>query len=93
MAKIVVNTRQLDEYGNKLYSQSETFGKITSKMDEIITSLSNGWNGTDAKTFISNATEYLNNLKTIEVALANYGQLVKDCSQKYQDRINRFYED
>ena len=93
MTKIVVDTEKLNEYGNKIQNQVATFDSITSKMDEVLLSLSEGWDGVDKDSFLANASEYLNNVKTIETALSECGTLVNDCAKKYQERINRFYED
>ena len=91
MTNIVVNTLELNKYGEKIEKQVESFDSITTKMDEVLTTLNQGWNGKDKQSFINNAVEYLNNLKMIETALADYGKVIKDCSNKYQDRINDFY--
>ncbi|MBR1386334.1 MAG: WXG100 family type VII secretion target [Bacilli bacterium] len=91
MTNIVVNTLELNKYGEKIQKQVESFDSITTKMDEILTTLNEGWNGKDKQSFINNAVEYLNNLKMIERALSEYGKVITECSNKYQDRINDFY--
>ena len=91
MTNIVVNTLELNKYGEKIQKQVESFDSITTKMDEILTTLNEGWNGKDKQSFINNAVEYLNNLKMIERAFSEYGKVITECSNKYQDRINDFY--
>ena len=91
MSNIVVDTEQLTSYGADLEEKAAEFSALLSSMEEIVTSVSGAWNGTDAQTFITNATAYLNNLKIIESTFLTYGNAVKNQSVKYNNRCADFY--
>ncbi|MBR4260595.1 MAG: WXG100 family type VII secretion target [Clostridia bacterium] len=90
--KLYVSTEKLTGYGNTLNNQSTEFKAIRNRMENIVANLKSSWGGKDARTFYSNATEYLDNLAVIENALDYYGYKVKRKSNKYDKRCSSFYD-
>ena len=91
MSKLNVDTESLKSYGTSLDTKAQEFSEITKKMQEIVESLRISWGGSDANSFIANATEYINNLKVIENSLISYGSTVKRRSSGYDKRVADFY--
>lgn len=91
MTNIMVKTAELTKYGTDLEEKANEFSSLLKSMDEIVTSISGAWNGTDANNFISNASAYINNLKVVETTLLTFGNSVKNHSVKYNNRCADFY--
>lgn len=91
MAEIVVTPKTLEDYGKDLETKATEFSNLLGSMEEAVTSISSSWEGEDSETFITKATAYVHNLKAIENALLEYGNIVKNCSVAYSNMIVDFY--
>lgn len=91
MSKIVVKTEDLKKYGEDLEAKASELTDLIASMNEVITSIQGGWDGYDAQNFISNASSYTTNLKAIEQALLQFGNVVKNNSVNYDNRCATFY--
>ena len=91
MAKIVVTPKSLENYGADLEAKAAEFSAILSSMDEIFASISSSWEGTDSDTFVTKGSAYINNLKAVQSALLEFGNLVKNCSVGYNNILAGFY--
>ena len=87
-----VVTDDLVNYSNTLSSKAREFSTVRKKMIEIVNELNSGsWSGVDARTFISNATEYLDNLNVIEDCLYDHSGTVRRKASSYNRRCEDFY--
>ena len=91
MTKIIVDIGELSKFSQNLATDAEEFDSITNKMESIVSSLSGGWKGQDAENFISNATAYISNLKTVRDALNSSSSTVAKNVVAYNNRIDDFY--
>lgn len=91
MTKIIVDVSELSKYSQNLADDAQEFDSITNRMESIVSSLSGGWTGQDAQNFISNASAYLSNLKTVRDALNSSSSTVAKNVVAYNNRINDFY--
>ncbi len=91
MSKIVVKTEDLKKYGEDLETKASELTALIASMNEVIASIQGGWDGYDAQNFISNASSYTTNLKAIEQALLEFGNVVKNSSVSYDNRCATFY--
>lgn len=91
MSKIVVKTEDLKKYGEDLEAKANELTALIASMNEVIASIEGGWDGYDAQNFISNASCYTTNLKSIEQALLQFGNVVKNSSVNYDNRCATFY--
>lgn len=93
MTKIIVDINELTKYSRQLNEDAQEFGVITNNMREIVETLrKKGWSGYDADTFTKNATTYLEDLKTVKVALIETAGIVQNRNKKYSSRIEEYFD-
>ena len=87
MTKIVVDIDELSKYSKQLGEYAVEFDNITNSMKSIVSSLESGWQGSDASSFIANATSYINNLSVVRQEIVNSSNTVAQQVNKYDQRI------
>ena len=92
MARIKVSCSELTAYGSFLETTSTEFKTLKTNMENIVASLSSSWSGYDSKNFISNATEYLKNLQSLEGTFAAHGDTIRAKSVQYNNVRAKFYD-
>lgn len=91
MSSLKVELAPLAEYSKYLSSMEAEIESSKDNLISTIESIKGSWKGTDADTFVANATAYLENLSVISGLLAQYGGIVGSKVKRYAQGIEQFY--
>ena len=91
MSSLKVELAELAAYSQYLTSMEAEIESSKNNLISTIESIKGSWKGTDADTFVTNATAYLENLSVISGLLAQYGGITGSKVKKYAEAIEHFY--
>ena len=91
MSSLKVELAELAEYSNYLTSMKDQIDSSKANLISTLESIKGSWQGTDADTFVTNATAYLETLSVISGLLAQYGGVTGSKVKKYAQAIENFY--
>ncbi len=91
MSILKVDLAALQNYSKSLSEKQQKIASIRAELTSTLESISGSWGGTDAETFITNSTAYIENLKVIEDAMLNFSNKVGEKTSKYAQAIEAYY--
>ena len=91
MTSLKADIGQIASYSQYLSSMKGEIDSCKSNLQQTLESVKGSWTGTDADTFVGNATAYLENLNAISSLLESYGGLVGAKVAKYSRAVENFY--
>ena len=91
MSSLRVDLADLAEYSQYLTSMKAQIESSKANMIATIESIKGSWKGTDADTFVANATAYLENLSIIAGLLETYGGVVGSKVKQYAEAIEAYW--
>jgi len=91
MGIVKADLAQLLKYSQDLSEKAQKIASIRGELTGILNSISGSWTGTDAETFITNSTAYIENLKVIEDAMLNFSNKVGEKTKAYAQAIEAYY--
>ncbi len=89
---IEVDTDELRNCENILYSSSEKLNVEISYWEDQISELTAIWSGTEANSFYNKIGNYINKLKALSNSQKQFGDAIKQCSINYDDSNNNLTE-
>lgn len=86
------NLDSIDEFVSFLTRKREELSSISSKMKNTLSNLHDGWSGEDYDKFVSNVSDYLDEIKKAEVEIDVFLNIVNGNISKYNNKLDSFYE-
>jgi uncharacterized protein YukE len=91
MASLKADFAQISAFSQYLTSMKGEIETSKTTMQSTLESVKGSWTGTDADTFVGNATAYLENLSVISGLLETYGGIVGSKVSQYAKAVEDFY--
>ena len=91
MSNLRASLADLSAYSQFLSSMQTSVDASKANLVSTIESIKGSWKGTDADTFVTNATAYLENLGVISGLLGEYAGITGAKAKKYATGIEDFY--
>ena len=92
MTKLTVDFAGLAAYSEYLTSMKAQIDSSQANLQATLESIKGSWKGTDADTFVGNATAYLDNLKIISDLLETFGGVIGSRVSRYAQGVEAFYD-
>ena len=84
--KIIVDHDELKNVSKELLMCAEFLDKEINELTQSVSSLSNYWSGEAAKRFITDSSNYVNNLNKISKTMKDFGKYIDKANNTYKDR-------
>lgn len=82
--KIQVNYQELYQSGNYLHSQADQYEQMIERINQLMLSTSNVWQGSDNDAFIEQVEILRPQLMRMVYIIESYADVLRTCSQAYE---------
>ena len=92
MTKIYAELDRMYDTSGKLINDEEHFDSIRKRMNSIVSTLKNVWQGEDADVFYKHAEDYLNSLIKAENTMIYFSNKMNRKTKKYSSAYDEYKE-